>query len=183
MPGMQVCPLCTTYMHCSFEPGCAGSSRRYQASCNHRSKRRSECRACTTQKDTSVTPAIYFQNGHLVRTADIKAAAMADKVIKVEELKKHNSDKSCWLAINGKVYDVTPFLEEHPGGYDIILTSTGARLRDEERQDPAAWALERRCLILLVSALCRQGCNPGFRGDRTQQLSQGAAEEVLDRQL
>ncbi|KAL6746687.1 cytochrome b5 protein [Haematococcus lacustris] len=43
----------------------------------------------------------------------------------VEDLSKHTSDKSCWLAIRGKVYDVTEFLEEHPGGYDIILTSTG----------------------------------------------------------
>lgn len=25
----------------------------------------------------------------------------------------------------GKVYDVTSFLEEHPGGYDVILTSSG----------------------------------------------------------
>eukprot|EP00197_Chlamydomonas_leiostraca_P007180 CAMPEP_0202865772 /NCGR_PEP_ID=MMETSP1391-20130828/6345_1 /ASSEMBLY_ACC=CAM_ASM_000867 /TAXON_ID=1034604 /ORGANISM="Chlamydomonas leiostraca, Strain SAG 11-49" /LENGTH=129 /DNA_ID=CAMNT_0049545649 /DNA_START=13 /DNA_END=402 /DNA_ORIENTATION=+ len=49
----------------------------------------------------------------------------ASKVYKVDDLKQHTTDKSCWLAINGKVYDVTPFLEEHPGGYDIILTSTG----------------------------------------------------------
>ncbi|GFH31869.1 cytochrome b5 heme-binding domain-containing protein [Haematococcus lacustris] len=49
----------------------------------------------------------------------------------VEDLSKHTSDKSCWLAIRGKVYDVTEFLEEHPGGYDIILTSTGTRAEDE----------------------------------------------------
>jgi cytochrome b involved in lipid metabolism len=48
------------------------------------------------------------------------------KVYKLEDLKKNNTEKSCWLAVNGKVYDVTTFLEEHPGGYDIILSSTGA---------------------------------------------------------
>lgn len=46
---------------------------------------------------------------------------------KVDELKQHTTEKSCWLAIRGNVYDITPFLEEHPGGYDVILSSTGAQ--------------------------------------------------------
>lgn len=33
----------------------------------------------------------------------------------------------------GKVYDVTSFLEEHPGGYDVILTSSGERERGSAR--------------------------------------------------
>lgn len=51
--------------------------------------------------------------------------AESKPAIKLEELKQHTTDKSCWLAVHGKVYDVTEFLEEHPGGYDIILSSTG----------------------------------------------------------
>ncbi|KAF5829749.1 cytochrome b-5, isoform CRA_e [Dunaliella salina] len=43
----------------------------------------------------------------------------------LDDLKKNNHDKSCYLLIHGKVYNVTDFLEEHPGGYDIILGSTG----------------------------------------------------------
>lgn len=57
-----------------------------------------------------------------------------DKTYKLDELKQHSTDKSCWLTINGKVYDVTPFLEEHPGGYDIILTSTGGCSRFEQQE-------------------------------------------------
>ncbi|GAX76504.1 hypothetical protein CEUSTIGMA_g3949.t1 [Chlamydomonas eustigma] len=48
-----------------------------------------------------------------------------DKVFGVADLKNHTSEKSCWIVVHGKVYDVTEFLEEHPGGYDIILTVTG----------------------------------------------------------
>ncbi|GFH25550.1 cytochrome b5 heme-binding domain-containing protein [Haematococcus lacustris] len=65
----------------------------------------------------------------------------------VEDLSKHTSDKSCWLAIRGKVYDVTEFLEEHPGGYDIILTSTGTRAVRVVAQPtawPSAWYLQGR---------------------------------------
>lgn len=51
---------------------------------------------------------------------------MADsKTFTLDECKRHTSDKDCWLVVHGKVYNVTDFLEEHPGGYDIILTSAG----------------------------------------------------------
>ncbi len=40
--------------------------------------------------------------------------------ITLQELSKHNSRNDCWMAINGKVYDVTSFIEEHPGGEAIL---------------------------------------------------------------
>merc|ERR1711907_335857 len=39
-----------------------------------------------------------------------------DRVITEDELKKHDSKDSCWVALYGKVYDFTDFLEEHPAG-------------------------------------------------------------------
>ncbi|KAM0900331.1 hypothetical protein ACQ4PT_020702 [Festuca glaucescens] len=33
----------------------------------------------------------------------------------------HASRKDCWVVIHGKVYDVTKFLEDHPGGEDVLL--------------------------------------------------------------
>lgn len=42
------------------------------------------------------------------------------KQITKEELKKHTKASDAWLAIKGKVYDVTKFINEHPGG-DILL--------------------------------------------------------------
>ncbi|KAL2468946.1 Cytochrome [Forsythia ovata] len=49
---------------------------------------------------------------------------MAPKVHAFEEVARHNKKDDCWLIISGKVYDVTPFLEEHPGGDEVLLTST-----------------------------------------------------------
>nr|QKY15277.1 CER1-CER3 alkane-forming complex cyt-b5 component (CER1) [Polytomella parva] len=48
-----------------------------------------------------------------------------EKTYTLEECKNHNTEKDCWLVIQGKVYDVTEFLEEHPGGFDVIISSTG----------------------------------------------------------
>lgn len=41
------------------------------------------------------------------------------------EIKKHNSLKSCWIIHNNKVYDVTDFVADHPGGDDLILSHAG----------------------------------------------------------
>ena len=37
---------------------------------------------------------------------------MAKRIVTLEELKKNNNGKSCWIAIHDKVYDITKFLEE-----------------------------------------------------------------------
>ncbi|KAI3411683.1 Cytochrome b5 heme-binding domain-containing protein [Psidium guajava] len=47
------------------------------------------------------------------------------KVFTLAEVSEHNSPKDCWLVIEGKVYDVTKFLEDHPGGDEVLLTATG----------------------------------------------------------
>ncbi|VDC06158.1 unnamed protein product [Peniophora sp. CBMAI 1063] len=46
------------------------------------------------------------------------------KIVTYAELKEHNKKDSVWLLISGKVYDVTKFLDEHPGGDEVILTET-----------------------------------------------------------
>ena len=52
-------------------------------------------------------------------------AQSQQKIISMEEVKKHNTKKSLWIVINGNVYDVTKFLEEHPGGTKPLLVFAG----------------------------------------------------------
>lgn len=42
-----------------------------------------------------------------------------------EDVAAHTDIKSCWVSRNGKVYDVTGFLQDHPGGEDLILKFAG----------------------------------------------------------
>ena len=37
----------------------------------------------------------------------------------------HNNSSSCWIIIEGNVYDVGRFLDEHPGGEEVILELAG----------------------------------------------------------
>ncbi|KAL3268093.1 hypothetical protein HHI36_007220 [Cryptolaemus montrouzieri] len=46
------------------------------------------------------------------------------------EVKKHNDNKSAWVVINNNVYDVTPFLNEHPGGEEVLLEQAGRDASD-----------------------------------------------------
>lgn len=45
--------------------------------------------------------------------------------ISADELTKHNSKQSCWIAIGDTVWDVTDFAPKHPGGASLILKLAG----------------------------------------------------------
>jgi len=47
------------------------------------------------------------------------------KVFQFSEVQTHGSLTDCWLTIHGKVYDVTKFLEHHPGGDDVLISASG----------------------------------------------------------
>ncbi|PWN97538.1 putative cytochrome b5 [Tilletiopsis washingtonensis] len=47
------------------------------------------------------------------------------KTFSAEEVKKHASEESVWVVVDGGVYDVTSFLDDHPGGKKILLRNGG----------------------------------------------------------
>ncbi|GMN62488.1 hypothetical protein TIFTF001_031567 [Ficus carica] len=53
------------------------------------------------------------------------------KLFTLAQVSEHNSPKNCWLIIDGKVYDVTKFLEDHPGGDEVLLSATGKDATDD----------------------------------------------------
>ncbi|XP_051058040.1 cytochrome b5 [Phodopus roborovskii] len=55
-------------------------------------------------------------------------AGQADKDVKyytLEEIQKHKDSKSTWVILHHKVYDLTKFLEEHPGGEEVLREQAG----------------------------------------------------------
>ena len=45
--------------------------------------------------------------------------------IPASEMKNHSSQDDCWTCINGKVYNITPYINFHPGGVEEIMKCAG----------------------------------------------------------
>ena len=61
------------------------------------------------------------------------------KVITLAEVQKRKTgkgedDSGVWFVLHDKVYDVTKFLDEHPGGEEILVENSG-KISTEEFED------------------------------------------------
>ncbi|CAA7258514.1 unnamed protein product [Cyclocybe aegerita] len=50
---------------------------------------------------------------------------MSSKIVTLEELRANKSRDKFYILIHGKVYDATKFMDEHPGGDEVILAEGG----------------------------------------------------------
>ncbi len=53
------------------------------------------------------------------------------KTISPAELAQHKGPASCWIAVDGVVYDVTKFASMHPGGAAVLLQFGGKECTNE----------------------------------------------------
>ncbi|TDL24600.1 fatty acid-2 hydroxylase [Rickenella mellea] len=69
------------------------------------------------------------------------------RIFTAADVASHNSRSSCWVSRGGKVYDVTGFLADHPGGDDMILKHAGQDLdgvmedKDEHEHSDSAFEM------------------------------------------
>jgi len=54
------------------------------------------------------------------------------RMIPVEEVKKHTTKGDCWIILKGKVYDVSEYMYEHPGGKSILVKNSGGQDAQDE---------------------------------------------------
>lgn len=50
---------------------------------------------------------------------------VSTKLYTREEVAKHTESNDLWLIISNKVYDLTSFLDKHPGGEEVLLGQGG----------------------------------------------------------
>ncbi|KAF5563561.1 L-lactate dehydrogenase (cytochrome) [Fusarium napiforme] len=46
--------------------------------------------------------------------------------VSLDDLKQHNTANDCWIAVHSKVWDITHFINEHPGGPEVLLNLAGS---------------------------------------------------------
>ncbi|KAJ7068788.1 cytochrome b5-like heme/steroid binding domain-containing protein [Mycena amicta] len=52
-------------------------------------------------------------------------SATTTKIITYDELRAHSTKESLYLLIHGNVYDCTKFIDEHPGGDEVMTAESG----------------------------------------------------------
>ncbi|KAK3319189.1 cytochrome b5-like heme/steroid binding domain-containing protein, partial [Apodospora peruviana] len=74
-------------------------------------------------------------------------------ILSWEEIKLHNTESDVWIVVHGNVYNATKFLEDHPGGKDLILDVAAQDATDVFEE--AAHSSEARDILpgLLVGRL------------------------------
>ncbi|KAL1960206.1 hypothetical protein VTO42DRAFT_8749 [Malbranchea cinnamomea] len=81
-----------------------------------------------------------------------------------EEVAKHNTEDSCWVIIDHRVYDLTDFLDAHPGG-NVVLTQVAGQDATE-----AFYNLHRQEVLEKYKDLCLG-------------VVQGETPEVIERKI
>jgi hypothetical protein len=62
--------------------------------------------------------------------APLSKTAGARTAWTMAEVSKHRTVDDCWLVVDGRVYDVTPYMAKHPGGTSVILKLAGLDATD-----------------------------------------------------
>lgn len=66
------------------------------------------------------------QKNQFIKIAQNNPSAPLNNVSLTEsEIAKHNAANDCWIIVQGSVYNVTQYLQLHPGGSDRIIPFCG----------------------------------------------------------
>jgi delta8-fatty-acid desaturase len=106
-------------------------------------------------------------------------AGKALPVYSMAEVAKHNTKDDCWIVLDERVYEVTKFIDSHPGGVGPIVNMAGKDATDVFANYHAARVYEKMLPAYLIGK-----CNDAkvyehvldFREARQEMLKQGLFE-------
>ncbi|CAM6105727.1 unnamed protein product [Calypogeia fissa] len=96
-----------------------------------------------------LTIVVLFPSYDEARKAEKKKSESANAAVKtarkltVEEVAQHNAETDCWLIVKNKVYDVSSYVNDHPGGEAILNNAGGENTKGFYGPQHPRWAYER----------------------------------------
>lgn len=73
-----------------------------------------------------------------------------------EQVAVHNTENDCWIIVDNNIYNITPFLNDHPGGKKILLKVAGQDASQQFHQFHSAAVMEKWGPQLLVGQIGAQ---------------------------
>ncbi|BGP47980.1 hypothetical protein JCM10450v2_003849 [Rhodotorula kratochvilovae] len=80
----------------------------------------------------------------------ICADSPGERTFTLEQVASHTAADNAWLVVEGNVYDVTSFLDDHPGGKKILLNHAGRDATDKFHQFHSRKVLEKTAKQFLI---------------------------------
>ncbi|KAG0222665.1 hypothetical protein BGX31_008966, partial [Mortierella sp. GBA43] len=99
---------------------------------------------------------------------------MATTHFTASQVAAHDSGNDCWIIIHNKVYDVSSFLNDHPGGKKIILKNAGTDATKQFAAFHDAGVLEKH------GALCIGTIDGDSKEEGTESVPEPAAVPAAD---
>ncbi|MDA3803014.1 MAG: cytochrome b5-like heme/steroid binding domain-containing protein [Patescibacteria group bacterium] len=76
---------------------------------------------CTTTKQDKTT---LTENS--LSSSSIQVSSTTDVLTySLTQVSEHNTEVDCWQVINGKVYNISKYIPNHPGGLNSVLKGCG----------------------------------------------------------
>lgn len=80
------------------------------------------------------------------KEGDTQAATDTETVYTLEQVAAHDTQDDCWMAIEGKVYNITPYFAQHPTPPSVLTPWCGKEATEGMRtkgygsnHSPVAW--------------------------------------------
>lgn len=86
---------------------------------------------------------------------DLQGQGGRIRKVTMEELGKHNKEDDCWTLLRGKVYNITSYIEFHPGGIPELMRAAGkdgTQLFDEIHKWVNIESMLAKCFIGPIDA-------------------------------
>lgn len=80
---------------------------------------------------------------------DMKALPPANKQFTADEVAQHSKPGDCFVTLHGHVYDVTSYIDQHPGGKQVLLSRAGTDVSQAfEKANHPPYAISRAAPFL-----------------------------------
>jgi len=105
----------------------------------------------------------------------------------VAEVESHNSAKSCYVTLGNNVYNVTDFLDAHPGGSDLVLEYAGKDVGDilqdgsSHAHSEAAYEVLDDSLVAFLASANGTSSNGKFKSGGAERAANGDGKYVHPR--